>query len=152
MHATLVDSALVAYQRFVAPLTGAERARYYRESKITARLFGIPDESIPRRWVDFEAYMRDMIDGPILAVGPSSRDIARALLSPPLPPILRQAVGTVGSLTAGLLPEPLRRRYGLAWGPARRLGLGAVELSTRALLPFLPAPLRTMPHARRARA
>ena len=43
VHATLIDSALVVFDRFVAPLDPAARSAYYEESKAIARLLGIPD-------------------------------------------------------------------------------------------------------------
>ena len=43
VHATLIDSGMVAYDNFVAPLSPVEASRYYEESKILARLFDIPE-------------------------------------------------------------------------------------------------------------
>jgi uncharacterized protein (DUF2236 family) len=57
VHATLVDSAVYAYERLVAPLDAAERAALYRESQISARLFGVPEALIPPTWSAFRAYM-----------------------------------------------------------------------------------------------
>src|SRR5436853_10726 len=75
VYATLVDTALVAYERFVGPLTAGERAAYYEESKMGARLFGIPEPLIPPTLVRFEEYMDGMIHGEVLAVGATARDI-----------------------------------------------------------------------------
>src|SRR5438552_15956163 len=47
VHATLVDSALLVYRRFVAPLSREERAIYHEESKGGARRLRIPDALIP---------------------------------------------------------------------------------------------------------
>lgn len=150
VHATLVDSALVAYQRFVAPLSVAERRRFYDESRRSARLFGIPARCIPADEAAFQAYMRDMLRGPTLTVGRDARSIAAALLSPPLPPPLRQLAGAARLLTVGLLPPPIRRRYALPWGPLRERSLDAAAALLRVGLPLLPAPLREFPQARGA--
>lgn len=150
VHATLVDSALVAHERFVAPLRPAERRAFYDESRRTARLFGIPAAHIPPDWNAFRAYMRAMLRGPTLAVGRDSRTIAATLLSPSLPPGLRQAAAASRLFTVGLLPPVLRARYGLPWTPLRARALDAAAAALRAGLPLLPAPLRQFPQARGA--
>ncbi|MDX2168980.1 MAG: oxygenase MpaB family protein [Deltaproteobacteria bacterium] len=148
VHATLVDSALLAYQRFVAPLTAEEQARFYDESRRTARLFGIPAALIPSTLDDFRLYWRDMLRGPTLTVGPEARAIAAALLSPPLPFGLRQLAGATRLFTIGLLPPRLRARYGYDWGPLRERTLDTAALALRAATPLLPVALRRFPQAR----
>jgi uncharacterized protein (DUF2236 family) len=152
VHATLVDSAVSAYEHLVAPLGAAERTALYSESQISARLFGIPQALIPPRWTAFHGYMRDMIGGPTLAVGPASRTIAAGLLSPPLPFGLRQLAASTRLFTIGLLPPAIRRRYGYVWTPTHARALRAVTTAIRAGLPVLPGIARTFPHARRALA
>jgi uncharacterized protein (DUF2236 family) len=149
VHATLVDSALLAYQRFVAPLSPAEQRSFYDESRRTARLFGLPAELIPATLDDFRIYMRGMLRGATLSVGPDARAIAAALLSPPLPPGLRQLAGATRLFTVGLLPPRIRARYGYDWGPLRERALDTAALALRAGAPLLPAALRLFPHARR---
>lgn len=150
VHATLVDSALLAYERFVGRLSAAERALHYAESTVSARLFGIPAALIPPTPADFRAYMRDMISGPTLAVGPASRAIAASLLSPPLPLGLRQIAGSTRLFTIGLLPPTIRRRYGYRWGRTHARTLQVLTAAIRAGLPVLPRVVREFPHARRA--
>lgn len=150
VHATLVDSALVTYRRFVGPLTGAERRRFYDESRVTARLFGIADADVPPTYDAFQGYMRGMLRGPQLAVSRDSRAIAAALLSPPLPPGLRQLAATTRLFTIGLLPAAIRQRYGYSWGPLRERALDATAIALRAGVPWLPSLLRHFPHARRS--
>lgn len=148
--ATLVDTALLVYERFVASLSPMERATYYEESKIGARMLGVPDALIPPTIDAFGRYVAGMLDGDTLAVGPASREIAASILRPPLPIGIRQLAGTTALFTAGLLPAPLRERYGLGWDPARETLLRTIAATTRLGLPLLPGPLRFMPHARRA--
>ena len=57
VYATLVDSALHAYECVLPVLTEAEREGYYRESRRTAALFGIGGEALPTDWRAFQAYM-----------------------------------------------------------------------------------------------
>ena len=149
VHATLVDSALVTYQRFLGPLPLAERRRFYDESRVTARLFGIADADVPPTYEAFQAYVRAMLRGPQLAVSRDSRAIAAALLSPPLPSGLRQIASTTRLFTIGLLPLVMRQRYGYSWGPLRERALDATAAAVRTGVPWLPSLLRHFPHARR---
>src|SRR5664280_20805 len=76
VHATLVDSALVAYELVLPPLTEAERERYYEESKTMAALFGIPRNCLPSRWLEFKPSVESACESRLLAVGPGARDMA----------------------------------------------------------------------------
>jgi uncharacterized protein (DUF2236 family) len=152
VHATLVDSAFVTYQRFVAPLSRSDANRYYAESKVVARLFGIPDELIPARWEHFRRYVTTMLDGDTLAIGAAGRDVAASILDPPLPFGIRHGFRTSNFFTRGMLPPALRARYGFGWSGAEESALAAVARFTRLLLPALPPVVRYFPRARRALA
>lgn len=152
VHATLLDSAMVAYERFVAPLSAADRAALYAESAISARLFGIPQGLIPPTLREFRTYMHGMLAGSTLAVGPASRAIAASLLDPPLPFGVRQLAASTRLFTIGLLPPAIRRRYGYPWGAMHDRALRALSTAVRAGLPIVPGIARTFPHARRALA
>jgi uncharacterized protein (DUF2236 family) len=150
VHATLVDRALHVYERFVRPLSGSAKAQYYEESKVVARLFGVPETEIPPTWQSFRSYMRDRIRGPELAVGPQSLEIAASILDPPLPPGVRHALRAASFFTAGLVPVPIRTRYGLTWNKRREQALRLFAGGVRASLPAWPGLLRLFPHARKA--
>jgi uncharacterized protein (DUF2236 family) len=152
VHATLVASALLVYEQFVAPLSPADRRQYYAESRIGARLFRIPEQYIPRTRRAFEEYMTAMVNGDVLAVGADSRRIAASILRPPLPPGLRHALQAANLFTVGLLPRVLRERYGFAWSGGQETLISAFRTMTGAVLPWLPPVVRQLPHARRAAA
>ncbi len=58
VHATLIETALVAHDLVLPPLSEGDRDRYYAESKVFAALFGIPQEMLPQDWTAFAAYNR----------------------------------------------------------------------------------------------
>jgi uncharacterized protein (DUF2236 family) len=150
VHATLVDAALVTYECFVAPLDVPARAGFYEDSKIVARLLGVPDEELPPTPAAFAAYVRETIAGPVLEITPTARRLADAVLHPPLPLVPRLA-GDLGSVVAlALLPEPIRARYGFVWDWKRDRAWSAVRTIVQRALPLLPEVLRVMPHARAA--
>ena len=149
VHATLIDSAMVAYDLFVKPLSLQEKARYYEESKKLAELFDIPNAIVPRSLGEFSAYFDKMIQGNTIAVGPTARSLAHDIVYP-TPWILRPAAPLFRVVTAGLLPERLRSAYGLKWNGPREKVFWLFARLFRLLLPFIPGPVRIVPNARAA--
>jgi uncharacterized protein (DUF2236 family) len=78
--ATLVDSAEVAYTRFVAPFTTAEADEYYADMVAFARFMGIPAELIPADRDAFAVYLDRMLDSGLLGVTDDSRRLVRHIL------------------------------------------------------------------------
>jgi uncharacterized protein (DUF2236 family) len=114
VYATLVESALVAYEAVLPALLPNERESYYAESKTMAALFGIAFESLPANWAAFGDYNREMYTSESLAVNRLSREMAERLLHGrgsrvPVP-------GWYRALTAAWLPERLRGDFGLPFG------------------------------------
>ncbi len=62
---------------------------------------------------------------------------------------LRISMRALSFFTAGLLPERLRVAYGLKWDARRQALLDMLSRASRRLLPLAPAPLRSLPVARR---
>ena len=149
VHATLIDSAMMAYEFFVKPLTLEEKSRYYDDTKKMADLFDIPARIVPTSLSDFDCYMKQMLVGGIIAVGPTARSLAKEILHP-RPLILKPATPLMFLITAGFLPEPLRNSYGLHWNERNEKALRRFTNMVRALLPLVPVPLRIVPNARRA--
>ncbi len=147
VHATLIDSAMHTYSRFVERLSESEREAFYRESKITARLFGIDESDMPATVADFDDYMTAMISGAELCIGRDGRRVAASITDPPLPPGLRQLAGGGRIFTDGLLPAEVRARFGIEWNPRRQRNLERLQSLSRHTLPLLPARLRYFPQA-----
>jgi uncharacterized protein (DUF2236 family) len=150
--ATLVDSALVVYQKYVGRLAPAERDAYWQDYKQIGRLFALRDAEMPDTIADFDAYMRDMVEGDVLHITPRARELAvQIVMRPPVPLQARPLLELVNQITVGLLPGDIRREYGLSWDPARGAALhGGAEYVRRVLVPLLPPRLRLAPVARAA--
>ena len=148
--ATLVDSALVVYERYVGSLSHAERDAYWQDYRVVGRLFGLRDGDMPADIDAFDAYMGDMLDGPDLYVTSAARELAvKIVLQPPVPLIRRPVLELVNFVTVGLLPAQLRRQYGLSWDPLRSLMLhGGAQYAKRVLVPLAPGRLRFVASAR----
>lgn len=147
VHSTLMDSTLVAYQRFVRPLSPAERDSYFRDAARLAMLMGIPEETVPGTEAEHRRYMEGMLGSGVLVVDQVARSIAREVLHPDVW-LLPRALGVVARFgTTGLLPEALRRAYGLEWDGRREAALGVLAFSIRLGLPAVPRSLRLLPQA-----
>jgi uncharacterized protein (DUF2236 family) len=150
VYATLVDTAMVVYRRYVRELTTDECERYYQESKTRTFLFGIPDSLVPRDVERFRAYMDEMIERGPVVVCATARELAANILRPAVPPPYLWTFRILNFVAAGLLPPKLRAGFGLPWSPARQLLLDASSAVIRATLPLLPDRLRAVPAGRRA--
>ena len=140
VFATLVESAVVAYEAVLPPLSAGEREQYYAESCTLAGLFGIPREALPADWGAFAAYNREMHASDALGVSGTAREIASSILSgagswihPP---------GWYRALTAAWMPARFREEFGLAYGEReRRAAERALRLLSR-IYPRLPGAMR----------
>lgn len=150
--ATLVDSALVVYDRYVGSLTHAERDAYWQDYRIVGTLFGLRDDEMPVDIDAFEAYMLRMLNGDDLFVTSAARELAiEIVMRPPVPLARRPILELVNFITVGLLPPQLRKQYGLHWDPLRSLMLrGGAEYAKRVLVPLAPERLRLVSSARAA--
>ena len=149
VHATLIDSALVAYNLFVAPLNPAERSDYYSDSRKLAALFGIQEKNIPPSAGSFDSYLTQTLSGGEIIPGPTARSLAVDVLYPK-PWILRPAGPLFRLLTAGLLPAKLRDAYGLEWNQQREKKFLLAAKGIRSLLPVTPSLVRIVPNARKS--
>ncbi len=155
VHATLVDSTIVAADAWLEPLSVDRRRRYYAETLPIGRAFGIPPDLLPPDLKAFDRYVERMLaSGGAIAVGPLARELADVVLHPPLGPVIPALAALPPWAYAwtlwpavGLLPVSVRDAYGTAWGPFERAVSGWLVASWRAWRPFLPAGLRQMPQA-----
>jgi uncharacterized protein (DUF2236 family) len=150
VHATLVDTSLLVYDRYVAHLTIAERRRYYEEQKTLGEAFGVPRDRQPDTYADFNEYFQAMLESDALAVTEILRDVTAATLRPDLPFIARPLVEAGVLATAGLLPKRLRDELGLPWGRGRARIMAASNAVLRTAIPRLPGIVREFPPARTA--
>jgi len=128
VFATLVESAILAYDFALPPLTAVEREQYYAESKLTAALFGIPPAALPADWAAFERYCADIMDSPLLGVDDNARRLGCSVLSGAgtwiRPPRWYRA------LTACWMPPRLRDAFDLPFAAAEEK---AVQSAVRRL-------------------
>ena len=150
VHATLIDTALVAYQLVRPPLSAEERERYWTEARLFAAFFGIPQDALPQSWAEFAAGNETMWRSDVLTVTDAARSIAGAVLSGagtwlPIPSWYR-------ALTARLLPARLRDDFGLSYGELEHRKTERALAVLRHVYPWIPARLRHVGPYQEARA
>ncbi|MCP9490394.1 MAG: DUF2236 domain-containing protein [Solirubrobacteraceae bacterium MAG38_C4-C5] len=150
--ASLVDSAVLVYEKAVCRLSTGEREALWADYRVVGRLFGLADDDMPAGWGDFRAYVDGMVASGDLVVTDQARELATEIvMHPPAPLVARPLVELVNQITVGLLPGDLRRQYGLRWDPLRGLALaGGAQYAKRLLVPLMPGRLRYIPQARAA--
>ncbi|MHB8554480.1 MAG: oxygenase MpaB family protein [Candidatus Dormibacteria bacterium] len=146
VHGSLVDAMLTTHDAMIGGLTPRQRDRFVREWDAVGRLMGLTPGST---W-DTVAQMREWIDGQIeqgvALPGSGSRQVANVILVPQLgmqgP---RGLAELTGFITAGLLPDPIRRHYRIRWTPAHELAHHGIRLGLRSSKPLFPRALRISP-------
>ena len=149
VHATLVDTALRVYGRFVAPLSAADEQAYHAESGRVASMLGVPDDLMPPTIGELRRWMADRIADGTVRVTPQARRIARTVLYP-IRLLPRTAWDGAHLLSLSTLPADLRRQFGIGWTAARAAGVDRIARISRGTVPLLPSMLRHVPQARAA--
>ena len=149
VHATLIESNLMAYERFVGTVAPEEKDGYCLEATEIAVMLGVPRARIPASFAELRAYLEGMLGGGAIAATPMARVLAGTLLSPPLgslaAPLLRLT-------SIGLLPDAVREQYEFAWSEDDARKLDRVTTVIRRVRPMLPSQIRQWKDARTAPA
>jgi uncharacterized protein (DUF2236 family) len=136
VFATLVESAVIAYESVLPAMEAEEREKYYAENLTLAGLFGIPQDALPQNWAAFAEYNRAMHDSDALGVSSGARLIAKNLMTGAgswiHPPAWYRA------LTAEWMPARFREEFGLEYGERERR-------SAERALRMLPQVYRRLP-------
>jgi uncharacterized protein (DUF2236 family) len=140
VYATLVDSAVVAYESVLPPLSINERETYYAESKTVAALFGIPPDSLPVDWSAFDAYNRTMWTSDMLGANSVARELAQRILHcggsrVPVPLWYK-------GLTTAMMPERFRIEFSLAYGEEEKAAAAKAQKWLPRIYRRLPSILR----------
>ncbi|HXM56866.1 MAG TPA: oxygenase MpaB family protein [Candidatus Dormibacteraeota bacterium] len=137
IHATLVDSFLAAYRRFVRPLSEADGDRYVAEMVRQALLVGLTADQVPATEAGNRRFIESM--GPELRVSRPALEAVDTVLHPPLPAWRRPFWWVAGQAAISLMPDDALRLLGmrraLAGAAVRPLVRRGAWLSRRTLRP-----------------
>jgi len=150
VHATLLESVPMAYERFVGPLTIAERDAYCDEAAPLAIALKARSEEVPRTWAEARAYLDRMYGSGTLEVTEQAQTLSRAVLSPPAAAawVARPATWTNRIVTLGLLPPQIRRQYRFDWTRVNQRTFNALVPALRSMRRVMPRAVTEWPEAR----
>ena len=151
VHVTLIDSQLRAYETFVEPLDRGEKDQYCSETAEFASLLKIPRRLLPTCHYELTGHLAKFCHQGPVQVSNTALRLSRDLLYPPGGTVASALLGLGRLVTAGLLPESIRRAYDLPWDEARARRFGAVARVIRRARRLSPRFLRVWAPARRAR-
>ena len=150
VHATLVESALMAYELVLPPFSAEERERYWAESRLFGALFGLTADDLPADWSGFMAYTATMTQSETLTVSAAAREIATQIFAGARPWL--RPPRWYRALTARMLPERLRVGFGLELDERDVRSADNALSWIRRVYPRLPDRLRTVGPYQEARA
>ncbi|MFN3336459.1 MAG: oxygenase MpaB family protein [Thermomicrobium sp.] len=148
VHVTTIEATLVAYERFVAPLTPAQRDQYCQEATAMQYWLGVPPGTFPNSWQALQETITQARQDGIVTVTPLARALAERVLDPPRPWWLTPAAVSWRWFTVGLLPDWLRQAYGLPWSARNEQQFDHFCAFLRRLWCHLPNLIRQWPEAR----
>jgi uncharacterized protein (DUF2236 family) len=148
VHATLAHSIIVCQERFVRPLSVADRETFYADWRRLGRYIGVRERDLPPTYAAFADYIVQM-EEEVLEDTESVRTVLAALDRPARPdlPYLGEtawkalrwpAVRSSRLATVGLLSPRMRARLNLPWSRSQALEFAAFAAAQRAASPVLP--------------
>jgi uncharacterized protein (DUF2236 family) len=146
---TIVQSALVAFETVVHPLSVTERDEFVREWRQVAELFEIPRDAYWPSADALDTYIADHI-ADIGTVGPAGRRVAEGVLGMHGSVVTQPALAVARFLTLGVTPPALREAEGMRWTAAQQRAHDMLCSSIRAAYRVVPRPLRVSPVYRQA--
>lgn len=144
VHATLVDTAMLVFDRCVRRLSDREKDQYWRESHRFARLFGISSRVLPNSHADFRTYFDGMLASDVIVAGRPAREMTAFLLRAPTQ-LHVPAMHAYRLITASLLPKRLRDELGLPIERHEELLAHGLLQASGAAYRLLPRRLRYVP-------
>jgi uncharacterized protein (DUF2236 family) len=138
IHATLVESFLAAYRRFVRPLSEADGDRYVAEMVRQALLVGLTAAEVPATAAGNRRFIESL--DPELRVSRPALEAVDTVLHPPLPAWRRPFWWIAGQAAISLMPDGALRLLGMRRAPlaeaaVRPLVRHGAALSRRTLRP-----------------
>ena len=148
VHATLLESVVMAYEALIGPLGEAGRDAYCAESAWVPIALGARAADVPCSWAALSTLMTETYQSGAIAVTPDARELASAVLSPPLAALSGPLAAINRLVTRGLLPAPVRAGYGYTWTESDARRLDRVMRLLRRTRRWLPRAVATWPESR----
>lgn len=161
-HACFVEHLVTATDRFIRPLSDAEKDQLVRESVTWFDRYGVPAPFEPAGWVEFSGWFEESLRTRLVRHRVAAYGVGYATRGWPRPPrihplawrVVHRSLDAVSSLlTIGGLPEVARETLGLPWDARRERRYRRFAAACRTVGPVLdrlPRRWRLHPIAARA--
>lgn len=145
--ATLLDSTVQAYELCIAPLSSADKERFYQESKRFGQLFGVPEALYPGTWQDFHNWMAKIINSAQVTVTPTAKDILQGLLYGTW---FTRLLSPINYCVAAMsLPPKLAKEFGLKQTWWIKIFYDLLIIVVKTIMQIIPRKFRAVPIALR---
>ena len=148
VHLTLLESIPLAYEQFIGPVSADERDAYCAESAWVAIALGARPADVPVDWAHAAAQLSQMYGSGLLVVGDQARELSVAVLTPRMTRFVPPVAAWNRLVSIGLLPDAIRRQYGLTWSEAEQRRFERAVVRVRRLRRTLPDFIALWPEAR----
>lgn len=148
VHATLLESVVLVYERLVGSIPPDERDEYLREAADVAIALGARSEELPRTWPELVSYLDTEYASGRIAVGSDARMVVDAVMFPPWSAISGPFAWVNRVITIGLLPPLVRDQYQYKWPASRERQFQRATRAIRAVRRVTPKGLAHWPEAR----
>jgi uncharacterized protein (DUF2236 family) len=139
--ATLYDTAVTIHDKIYGPLDDETAELMYRDYAKLGTVLQLPPDLWPADRAAFRTYWCARLQS--LELDATAVSVGRDLLYPPTGPLwLRMSMPVIRFITAGLLPDHLRRGYGLPWSERHGRLFDRTTRWSAMIYPRLPRPVR----------
>jgi uncharacterized protein (DUF2236 family) len=141
--AVIADSGRAMYEAMVGPLSEAEREALWQDYVRFGELFGLPRESVPSTYREFQDWLDAKLAAPELqATGHALEMAPLVAFRQPVPLGARFNLETQNLIIKGTLPERVRQIFGISWSPAREAAFRSVTAAHRRARHAMPRAMR----------
>jgi uncharacterized protein (DUF2236 family) len=141
--AVIADSGRAMYEVMVGPLSGAEREALWQDYVRFGELFGLPRESVPSTYREFQEWLDARFAAPELQATEHALEMAPLVaFRQPVPLGARFNLETQNLIIKGTLPERVRQIFGISWSPAREAAFRSVTAAHRRARHAMPRAMR----------
>lgn len=148
VHLTLLESIPLTYELFVGAVSAEERDAYCAETAWVARALGARPADVPLTWAHACEQISRMYASNVLTVGSQARELSTAVLSPKLSRLVPPLASWNRLVAVGLLPDPIRRQYGLPWNDTSQRRFDRTVARVRRVRRRMPDFVALWPEAR----
>jgi uncharacterized protein (DUF2236 family) len=141
--AVIADSGRAMYETMVRPLSEAERESLWQDYVRFGELFGLPRESVPASYPEFQAWWEERLASPELRATPHALEMAPLVaLRQPVPLPARLNLEAQNLVIKGTLPRRVREIFGIRWSPPHEAAFRSLTLAHRQARHAMPRALR----------